>query len=103
VTYRSAPHATADDPGLYIDADRVAAEQERDCVSLYEDYLRRLGLLDDAAVEMVRKEALDTMRSAIETAESEPPGDRELVFSHAYAEPPPTLQRDLDELRRVHA
>ena len=27
VTYRSAPHATADDPGLYIDADRVAAEE----------------------------------------------------------------------------
>ena len=31
------------------------------------------------------------------------PADRELVFSHAYAEPPPDLARDLDELRRVHA
>jgi pyruvate dehydrogenase E1 component alpha subunit len=103
VTYRSAPHATADDPGLYIDADRVAAEEERDCVFLYENYLRRLGLLDDAAVETVRNEALATMRAAIEAAESEPPADRELVFSHAYAEPPPDLARDLDELRRVHA
>jgi len=103
VTYRSAPHATADDPGLYIDADRVAAEEERDCVSVYEDYLRRLGLLDDAAAETVRNEALATMRAAIETAENEPPADRELVFSHAYAEPPPDLARDLDELRRVHA
>ena len=95
--------ATADDPGLYIDADRVAAEEERDCVSVYEDYLRRLGLLDDAAAEPVRNEALATMRAAIETAENEPPADRELVFSHAYAEPPPDLARDLDELRRVHA
>src|SRR6187402_3324849 len=43
VTYRAAPHATADDPSLYIDADRVAAEEERDCVSVYENYLRRLG------------------------------------------------------------
>ena len=33
VTYRSAPHATADDPSLYIDPERVAAEQERDCVA----------------------------------------------------------------------
>ena len=36
VTYRSAPHATADDPGLYIDPEKVAAEQERDCVTIYE-------------------------------------------------------------------
>src|SRR6187402_1175019 len=98
VTYRSAPHATADDPSLYIDADRVAAEEERDCVFLYENYLRRLGLLDDAAVETVRNEALATMRAAIEAAESEAPADRELVFSHAYADPPPDLARDLDEL-----
>jgi pyruvate dehydrogenase E1 component alpha subunit len=103
VTYRSAPHATADDPGLYIDADRVAAEAERDCVSLFEGYLRRLGLLDDAAVETVRNESLATMRAAIEAAESEAPADRALVFSHAYAEPPPDLARDLGELRRVHA
>ena len=103
VTYRSAPHATADDPGLYVDADRVAAEAERDCISLYEAHLRRLGLLDDAAVETVRNDSLAAMRAAIEAAESEAPADRELVFSHAYAEPPPDLARDLDELRRVHA
>ena len=41
--------------------------------------------------------------AAIEAAESEPPADRELVFAHAYAEPPASLARDLDELRRVHA
>jgi pyruvate dehydrogenase E1 component alpha subunit len=103
VTYRSAPHATADDPGLYIDADRVAAEQERDCVSLYEGYLRRLGLLDDDTVEAARSEALATMRAAIEAAESEPPGGPELVFSHTYATPPASLGRDLEELRRVSA
>ncbi len=54
VTYRAAPHATADDPSLYIDPERVALEQERDCVALYEGYLRRLGLLDDDAIEEVR-------------------------------------------------
>ena len=43
------------------------------------------------------------MRAGIEAAEAEPPADRELVFAHAYADPPPALARDLDELRRVHA
>ena len=102
VTYRSAPHATADDPSLYIDAGRVAEEEKRDCVSAYESYLRRLGLLDDAAVDAVREDALATMRAAIEAAENEPPADRELVFAHAYADPPAALARDRDELERVH-
>jgi pyruvate dehydrogenase E1 component alpha subunit len=103
VTYRSAPHATADDPGLYLDPERVAAEQERDCVALYEAYLTRLGLLDEHRAEAVREEARATMRAAIQAAEAEAPADPELVFSHAYAEPPASLARDLDELRRVHA
>ncbi len=102
VTYRSAPHATADDPSLYVDPERVAAEGERDCVGMYEGYLRRLGLLDDGAVTAVREEALATMREAIEAAEAEAPGDPGLVFSHAYANPPPSLARDLEDLIRVH-
>jgi hypothetical protein len=42
------------------------------------------------------------MRAGIEAAEAEPPGDPELVFSHAYADPPPELARDLEDLLRVH-
>jgi len=102
VTYRSAPHATADDPNLYIDAERVAAEEERDCLRLYEGYLRRLGLLDDETAAAVRQEALATMRAAIEAAEDEPPAGRELLFAHAYADPPAILARDAAELERVH-
>ncbi len=103
VTYRSAPHATADDPSLYIDPERVAAEQERDCVTTFEAYLGRLGVLDDARKAAVEEDALAMMRAGIQAAEDEPAAGPELVFAHAYAEPPPTLARDLDELRRVHA
>ena len=102
VTYRAAPHATADDPGLYIDPERVAAEQERDCVTTFEAYLERLGVLDDARKAAVKEEALAMMRAGIQAAEDEPAAGPELVFAHAYAEPPPMLARDLDELRRVH-
>jgi pyruvate dehydrogenase E1 component alpha subunit len=102
VTYRSAPHATADDPSLYIDPERVAAERERDCVELYEAYLRRLGVLDDERAAAVREAALAAMREGIAAAEAESPADPELVFSHAYAELPPALARDRDALLRVH-
>src|SRR5919202_3606881 len=47
VTYRTAPHATADDPRSYIDPERVDEERRNECVGRYESYLRRLGLLDD--------------------------------------------------------
>src|SRR5213593_1504541 len=57
VTYRVAPHATADDPSAYIDEARVEEEKERECVGRYEAYLRRLGLLSDEAAEVVRAEA----------------------------------------------
>jgi pyruvate dehydrogenase E1 component alpha subunit len=102
VTYRSAPHATADDPSLYIDPERVAAEQLRDCVSLYEAYLERLGVLDEERRTVVKEEALAAMRAGIQEAEDEPRGDVELVFAHAYAEQPAANARDLDDLRRVH-
>ena len=36
-------------------------------------------------------------RAGIQQAEDEPAGDPELIFSHAYADPPASLARDLDE------
>ena len=48
VSYRAAPHATADDPRAYIDLERVEEEKQNECVGRYERYLRRLGVLDDA-------------------------------------------------------
>jgi pyruvate dehydrogenase E1 component alpha subunit len=101
VTYRVAPHATADDPTAYIDPARVEEERRRECVGRFEGYLRRLGLLDDAAVEAARSEALEAMRAGIAAAEAEPPADPSLVFDHAYANPPAGLADDLAELRRV--
>jgi pyruvate dehydrogenase E1 component alpha subunit len=101
VTYRAAPHATADDPSAYIDPVRVEEEKERECLGRYEGYLRRLGLLSDEAAQAVRAEALDRMREGIAQAEAEPPPDASLLFSHALAEPPASFDEDLAELRRV--
>jgi pyruvate dehydrogenase E1 component alpha subunit len=92
VSYRAAPHATADDPRAYIDLDRVEEEKRNECVGRYESYLRRLGVLDDATAGEIKNEALETMRQGIAEAEAEPEPDPELVFDNAYVLPPPNLR-----------
>ena len=89
LTYRCAPHATADDPTAYWDAERVEEERRNECVGRYERYLRRLGVLTDPLAEEARADALDRMKKGIAAAEALPPPDPEVVFSHAYVDPPP--------------
>jgi pyruvate dehydrogenase E1 component alpha subunit len=101
VTYRIGPHATADDPSLYVDAERVEEEKENECLGRYARYLRRIGVLTDSDASAIRDEALEKMRAAMAEAEAEPPADPALLFEHAYAEPPPSLADDLAELRRI--
>jgi TPP-dependent pyruvate/acetoin dehydrogenase alpha subunit len=101
VTYRTAPHATADDPKAYIDLERVEEEKKTECVGRYEGYLRRLGVLGDDLADQIRAEAADVMRKGIAAAEAEPPADVSLLFDHTYANPPASLETDLAELRRI--
>jgi pyruvate dehydrogenase E1 component alpha subunit len=86
VTYRCAPHATADDPSAYIDPKRVEAERANECVVRYDRYLRRLGLLGDDLVESIAAEAKEAMRAGIAAAEALPEPDPGLVTRNAYAE-----------------
>ncbi len=101
VTYRAAPHATADDPSAYVDPERVEQARDAECLKRFDAYLRRTGVLTDAVAAETRSDALETMREAIAAAEAEAPGDASLLFAHAYAAPPLSLARDLDDLRRV--
>jgi pyruvate dehydrogenase E1 component alpha subunit len=101
LTYRVAPHATADDPSLYVDEERVREEREKECLGRYERYLQRLGMLTDEQTEAIRAESLELMRAGIAQAEAEPPADISLLFEHAYAEPPASFAEDLAELRRI--
>src|SRR6059036_399832 len=65
VSYRAAPHATADDPRAYIDLDRVEEEKRNECLGRYERYLRRQGILGDDLDAAIKKEAADAMRAGI--------------------------------------
>ena len=101
VSYRTAPHATADDPRAYIDLERVEEEKQRECLGRYEAYLRRQGVLNDELAESTRAEAAELMREGIAAAEAEPAADVSLLFDRAYVDPPESFGRDLDELRRI--
>jgi pyruvate dehydrogenase E1 component alpha subunit len=101
VSYRVAPHATADDPSAYIDKARVEEERKRECVGRFEGYLKRAGILHDDLAASIESEAIEAMREGITAAEAEPPADIELLFSNAYVDPPASFGSDLDELRKV--
>jgi TPP-dependent pyruvate/acetoin dehydrogenase alpha subunit len=101
VTYRTAPHATADDPKAYIDLERVEEEKQRECVGRYDAYLRRLGVLDDPTPEEIKAWAVQLMREGIAAAEAEAPPDPALIFEHAFVDPPASFRTDLEELRRI--
>ena len=101
VTYRAAPHATADDPSAYIDHEQVEEARANECVGRFARYLRRLDLLTDALEEEIRNEALALMRAGIAAAEGEPEPDPALLFQHAYVDPPASFGDDLAELRRI--
>lgn len=103
VSYRAAPHATADDPRAYIDLERVEQERRRECVGRFEGYLRRLGVLADGVAEEIRAEAADLMREGIARAEAEPAADVSLLFEHALVDPPASFGEELGELRRMLA
>jgi pyruvate dehydrogenase E1 component alpha subunit len=86
VTYRCAPHATADDPSAYVDARRVELERKNECLGRYERYLRRTGVLTDELAEQTRAQALEAVRAGMTAAEALPEADPELVTRNAYAE-----------------
>jgi pyruvate dehydrogenase E1 component alpha subunit len=92
ISYRAAPHATADDPTAYIDLERVEEEKRNECLGRYERYLRRAGVLSDELAEQIRQEALEEMRAGIAEAEAELPADPELLFTNAYVDPPPSFR-----------
>jgi pyruvate dehydrogenase E1 component alpha subunit len=101
VTYRVAPHATADDPKAYIDLQRVEEEKKNECVGRYDGYLRRAGVLDDARADEIRVWATELMREGIAAAEAEPPADPALLFDNAFVDPPASFRSDLEELKRI--
>ncbi|WP_049982364.1 thiamine pyrophosphate-dependent dehydrogenase E1 component subunit alpha [Halorubrum sp. BV1] len=97
VEYRFGAHTTADDPTVYRDEDEVEPWRALDPIDRMETFLRETGRIDDEGVAAIHEEADEIVADAIDAAESieADPAD---MFDHAYAELPPELRRQRDEL-----
>lgn len=98
--YRLRAHGTADDPRLYRDESEVEHWLHLEPVARMSGYLRRQGILDEAAEEEIRAEAKTFVAEAVKEMESmEHPG-LEVLFDHVYASGRPwTFEEGLEELR----
>jgi 2-oxoisovalerate dehydrogenase E1 component subunit alpha len=98
VTYRIGSHSTADDAARYRDEEEVTAWRERDPIDRYRTHLLDAGTIDDVFARSCDDEAeawVANVRAEL-TALGEPPASE--MFDHAFADPPPTLLRQREEL-----
>jgi pyruvate dehydrogenase E1 component alpha subunit len=96
VTFRGAPHGTADDPGRYMDSAQLRGARERECVGRFESRLRQLGAIDERAIREIAEEATAEMEAAMEAAEGLPEPDPRQIFDTTFALAPRALRRDRD-------
>ena len=95
--YRFGAHTTADDPSAYRDPNDVDPWRSLDPLDRMETFLLETGRIDDEGVAAVRDHADDVVADAIDFAESieADPAD---MFEYAYADLPPEIRRQRDEL-----
>jgi pyruvate dehydrogenase E1 component alpha subunit len=94
VTYRLGVHTTADDPTKYRSAEEVAEWERKDPLTRFGTYLQKRNLLDEGLEAQVDAEIAE----AIRRFEATPPADPLVMFDHVYAELPPDLRAQRDEL-----
>ena len=100
VTYRMAPHTTADDPARYRASTETEAWKERDPIERVRRYLESGGSWDGEWQAELEDSAAEDVEAAITAAEDlEPLGPAE-VFSAMFAEQTPQLLRQQQALMR---
>jgi pyruvate dehydrogenase E1 component alpha subunit len=105
VTYRMMMHTTADDPKRYRTEKEVEGWKKRDPIIRFQDYMRAKGLLSGEKIEALEAEIKDEIQAAVDRAEEimKTAGDPLNMFEHAYAEMPPHLVEQREELAQEWA
>lgn len=100
MTYRQGHHSTSDDSSRYRDTDEVQiATDVSDPLVRLDQFLRRVGWMDENDVATVEDEERISVLRAMEGAESRPGPSLDTMFDDVYYEKPPHLVRQEDELR----
>jgi pyruvate dehydrogenase E1 component alpha subunit len=89
VTYRLAPHSTADDPRKYQDPAEVRLWERREPLPRLRRYLEAKGLVDAALHARLEEEVDAEVRAAIERAEARmQAASPAAMFDHVYGDVP---------------
>src|SRR5262247_2975396 len=94
VTYRLGVHTTADDPTKYRSEEEVKAWEKKDPLTRFSAYLEKKNLLESGLEQQVDEE----IARAVQAFESAPPADPLTMFDHAYADLPPHLRAEREEM-----
>jgi pyruvate dehydrogenase E1 component alpha subunit len=94
VTYRLGVHTTADDPTKYRSEEEVREWERKDPLTRFADYLKKKNLLEEGLEQEVDEE----IAAAVKRFEAYGPPDPLRMFDYVYAEPPPHLAAQRDEL-----
>lgn len=102
VTYRLTMHTTADDPRRYRSDEEVRDWERKDPLPRFQKYLLGKGLLTDDSIVQVEAEIKAEIQAAVEETELllKKGADPLHMFEHVYAELPPTLVEQREELKR---
>ncbi|MGB3210452.1 MAG: pyruvate dehydrogenase (acetyl-transferring) E1 component subunit alpha [Desulforhopalus sp.] len=100
VTYRIMMHTTADDPKKYRSEKEVELWKKKDPLPRYQQYLQKKNILSESDLTALEEETQKQIQTAIDRVELQM---KELgapldMFNHLYAELPPHLQMQKEEL-----
>ncbi len=101
VTYRLGVHTTADDPTRYRKEAEVEEWKIKDPLTRFQKYLGDKGLLDEGQTKQVEEEVENELKAVVDRAEAqmkELENEPMIMFDHLYAELPPILQEQREEL-----
>jgi 2-oxoisovalerate dehydrogenase E1 component subunit alpha len=98
LTYRMAAHSTADDATRYQPEDQVASWQKADPLERTRAWLASSGLADQSFMDAVSAEARELAARTREGVVTMEPRPADELFSWVYADVPPDLARQRDEV-----
>ena len=104
LTYRLTPHTTADDPKRYRSEEEAEPWKKRDWTIRFTKYLLQKGVYDEAGLKNLEAELDLEIKESVkrfeELAKSEELTDPLAMFDYLYADVPPFLDRQREEVAR---
>jgi pyruvate dehydrogenase E1 component alpha subunit len=102
VTYRMTMHTTSDDPRRYRTEEEEQIWLKRDPLLRFQQYLLQKEVLTPVKMEAVETEVKAEIQAAVDAAEARiaQGADPLYMFEHVFAEMPPSLMAQREELRR---